>query len=150
MSIIRRVPQPGHPDCRGLHKLRKVTIRASGAVQQRGSRFRLGHVIQGQTQPLGRILFIPFLALLFEPCLVPSFAEIAVGLARDFCLLRCHRFDGYAGRAKKSSKLNSLGERLRAKALTELDYRKIAVELRREYSRIGKEKLLHIKPQPAA
>jgi glycosyltransferase involved in cell wall biosynthesis len=33
--------------------------------------------------------------------------------------------------------LDGVGERLRAKALTELDYRKIGAELSREYSRIG-------------
>ena len=44
--------------------------------------------------------------------------------------------------------LNGLGERLRAKALEELDYHKIAPELAREYSRIGgKNGLLQIQQQ---
>ena len=47
--------------------------------------------------------------------------------------------------------LDGLGERLRAKALMELDCRKIAVELSREYSRIGgKTELLQIQPQTIA
>ena len=47
--------------------------------------------------------------------------------------------------------LSALGERLRAKALAELDYNKIAVELSREYSRIsGKEQLLQIQPTAVA
>jgi glycosyltransferase involved in cell wall biosynthesis len=47
--------------------------------------------------------------------------------------------------------LNVLGENLRAKALAELDYHKIAQELSREYSRIrGKEELLQIHPAAVA
>jgi len=47
--------------------------------------------------------------------------------------------------------LSVLGERLRAKALAELDYHKIADELSREYSRIGgKEQLLQIQPTAVA
>jgi glycosyltransferase involved in cell wall biosynthesis len=47
--------------------------------------------------------------------------------------------------------LRTMGERLRAKALAELDYNKIAVELSREYSRIsGKEQLLQIQPTAVA
>ena len=45
--------------------------------------------------------------------------------------------------------LSALGERLRAKALTELDYDKIAEELSAEYSRIsGKEQLCRSNRQP--
>jgi hypothetical protein len=44
-----------------------------------------------------------------------------------------------------------LGEKLRARALAELDYNKIAVELSAEYSRIGgKEQLLQIQPTAVA
>ena len=47
--------------------------------------------------------------------------------------------------------LGELGERLRARALAELDYHKIASELSREYSRIGgKEELLQIQPTAIA
>jgi glycosyltransferase involved in cell wall biosynthesis len=47
--------------------------------------------------------------------------------------------------------LNALGERLRAKALAELHYHKIADELSREYSRIGgKTRLLQIEPTAVA
>jgi glycosyltransferase involved in cell wall biosynthesis len=47
--------------------------------------------------------------------------------------------------------LSVLGERLRAKALAELDYNKIAQELSAEYSRIsGKEQLLQIQPTAVA
>jgi glycosyltransferase involved in cell wall biosynthesis len=47
--------------------------------------------------------------------------------------------------------LSAMGESLRAKALAELDYNKIAVELSREYSRIsGKEQLLQIQPTAVA
>jgi glycosyltransferase involved in cell wall biosynthesis len=47
--------------------------------------------------------------------------------------------------------LRELGERLRARALAELDYRKIADELSREYARIGgREQLLQIQPTAIA
>jgi len=46
--------------------------------------------------------------------------------------------------------LDGLGERLRAKALMELDYRNIAAELSKEYSRIGKPELLQIQPKTVA
>jgi glycosyltransferase involved in cell wall biosynthesis len=47
--------------------------------------------------------------------------------------------------------LDGLGERLRAKALRELDYNKIGIELSKEYSRIGgKARLLQIQPQTTA
>ena len=40
--------------------------------------------------------------------------------------------------------VRALGENLRAKALAQLDYNKIAQELSQEYSRIGREPLLQI------
>ena len=46
--------------------------------------------------------------------------------------------------------LDGLGERLRAKALMELDYRNIATELSKEYSRIAKPELLQIQPKTVA
>jgi glycosyltransferase involved in cell wall biosynthesis len=46
--------------------------------------------------------------------------------------------------------LDGLGERLRAKALMELDYRNIAAELSKEYSRIAKPELLQIQPKTVA
>jgi len=47
--------------------------------------------------------------------------------------------------------LSALGERLRAKALAELDYDKIAEDLSTEYSRIsGREQLLQIQPTAVA
>lgn len=47
--------------------------------------------------------------------------------------------------------LDGLGKRLRTKALIELDYRKSALELASEYSRIGgNAELVHIQPQTAA
>jgi len=47
--------------------------------------------------------------------------------------------------------LNALGQSLRAKALAELDYAKIAEGLSREYSRVaGRRKLLHIQPAAVA
>ncbi len=47
--------------------------------------------------------------------------------------------------------LSGLGEKLRAKALAELDYHKIAEQLSREYSRIGREQqLLQIQPTALA
>jgi glycosyltransferase involved in cell wall biosynthesis len=46
--------------------------------------------------------------------------------------------------------LGQLGPALRAKALAELDYNKIAAEISQEYSRIGKEQLLQIQPSAVA
>jgi glycosyltransferase involved in cell wall biosynthesis len=47
--------------------------------------------------------------------------------------------------------LTGLGQKLRAKALAELDYRKIAEELSREYSQIGgKQPLVQVRPQALA
>ena len=46
--------------------------------------------------------------------------------------------------------LDGLGEGLRAKALMELDYRNIAAELSKEYSRIAKPELLQIQPKTVA
>ena len=46
--------------------------------------------------------------------------------------------------------LNGLGEKLRARALAELDYSKIAQDLSGEYSRIGSEQLVNLKGYAAA
>ena len=49
-----------------------------------------------------------------------------------------------------SRDLNVLGEKLRARALAELDYSKIAQDLSGEYSRIGSERLVNLKGHAAA
>ncbi len=46
--------------------------------------------------------------------------------------------------------MNLVGENLRAKALAELDYRKIAEELSGEYARIGNSALLQIQAKTVA
>ena len=59
--------------------------------------------------------------------------------------------DAIADVESGSRELNSIGERLRAKALGELDYGKIAAELSSEYARIGgKGQLLQIQPRTVA
>ena len=51
----------------------------------------------------------------------------------------------------RPTNLSPLGEKLRARALAELDYDKIAEELSAEYSRIGgKGQLLQIQPTAVA
>jgi len=49
-----------------------------------------------------------------------------------------------------SRDLNILGEKLRARALAELDYSKIAQDLSGEYSRIGSERLVNLKGDATA